>query len=407
MDPKDKKLLFIVTIPLLIFVSIIVGFFYLMLTGWAILIIGAISLGTFGRTNGLRRLTRGLVIITLLIIAFYPNVTEWPSQFARRMPGGRNALIEPDHPKFPELNDTLNAWHLDRYGYSFTALDDLETEVDRVDSFIRWNVTEYEYDMFSPYLMIDHLPTVSQIFASDFDGNGRLEDDCDGQTILTASFLIFLGYEQVFISEIDFHWHTLVFPSHVNPLTADGYDEVIFLYSYPPLQSFYIFNQTHTFIPPVRNLGESLWDIIKSDYIIDYLGYIVLSGGYIGFELPWFLWIPIFIIVGLVLSLFFLLLLSMFHMGVVRGRKKSLKTLLFASLTIASFLGVLVLFYFLEREVDYFIDLDAFQLEWLGNIVLFTGIGLNLRILDSGIIYRKKNHDRIKENDKEMEISNK
>ncbi|MBD3351699.1 MAG: hypothetical protein GF364_09465 [Candidatus Lokiarchaeota archaeon] len=410
MEPKNKKLFVFITIPLLIFVSMVVGFYYLMLTGWSILIIGALCIGTFGRDNGVKRLTRALTIITIFLFVFYPNIPKWSSQFARRLPGGRNSLIEPDHPNFPELNDTFREWHLDRYGYAFDLLDDLETEVKRVDYFIRWNVTEYEYDMFSPYLMVDHLPTVSEIFASDFDGDGRLEDDCDGQTILTASFLLFLGYEQVFISEIDFHWHTIVFPSHVDPLTPEGYDDAIFLYYWGSFASFYIFNQTDTFIPPGRSLGQSLWDIIKSDYIFDKVGYIVLYDGYIPFEVHWSLWIVIILAVGLILSLLFSGLLTMFHKHWVQNWKQIVKTFILATITLAGCLGLLVLFYHLEYNVEYFKNLDTFEFDWIGNIVLFIGIGLNMRVLDHGIIYKGRKiildqqHIKIGKNNKEHVI---
>ncbi len=221
---RDKKIFLCVGLPLLIFLGFIMATFYMILTVFAGIILAALIGGTLRRDRVWKRLTRLAVIFFMVFVILFPNVTRWPEQIARRLPGGRQALIEPTYPGFPELNASFHAWHLWYYeGLAFEDQPTLWDKVHSVDLYIRANRTEYTFDYTNPlYMLNDHLPTVDQVVHSNTTVGGVWHDDCDGMTMVTASFLIYLGYN-AFISETYFHWQTIVFPTGVDPHTVAGY----------------------------------------------------------------------------------------------------------------------------------------------------------------------------------------
>jgi len=342
------------------------------------MILATLIAGTLRRHEIWKRLNRLAVIFFVIFVLLFPNVMRWPEQIARRLPGGRQALLEPTHPYFKDtLNQSFHDWYLAKNGKSFEAETDFKVKMLEVDYYIRRVKMEYVYDLMNPlYLLDDHLPTVSEILASDTDGDGKWEDDCDGMTILTASFLIFLGYN-AFISEVEFHWQTIVFPWNVDPRTVEGYLSGVALYMSSPdeLVSFYLFNQTEMFIPPTRTIWHGVWDNIAGTYLLGSL-FEAIPGEYL-----WVLWI-IVPVAAYLLCILFATLLRIFNWKLQPGTrifKESGKT----AIILSAVLYLLVVLFLTG-------------LLWLGNIVLFGGIAVTLAYLDPRLHGRgdKKERER-------------
>ncbi len=360
---RDKKIFLCVGLPLLIFLGFIMATFYMILTVFAGIILAALIGGTLRRDRVWKRLTRLAVLFFMVFVILFPNVTRWPEQIARRLPGGRQALIEPTYPGFPELNASFHSWHVWKYGDTFESVTDFENQTRHVDEYIRRNRTQYTFDYTNPlYMLNDHLPTVDQVFHSNDTVGGVWHDDCDGMTVVTASFLIFLGYN-AFISETYFHWQTIVFPAGANPHTVEGYNQGIVLYRINPNEltlSFYLFNKTDMFIAPTLTVWDGIRDNIFDSWIVDSIF------GDTGLE-PW-VWAIAIPIVAFVLCLLFATLLRVFYWKLRPGArvyKESAK----GAIIMAVVLYVLLLLF-----------LNG--LSWLGNVVLFGGIGLTLAFLD-------------------------
>lgn len=363
---NDQKIFLGLTVPVAAFMGFIIATWFMILTILALLIFGLVFGGTMGRNHPYRKANRAVLIVFLVFVGLNLNVTQWPSQIARRLPGGRNALLEPDHASFPQLNQTFHEWHPWYYdGIEFDDWNTTRQEVEAVDDFIRRNITEYQYDLYPPYLMADHLPTIDQIMQADADGDGRYEDDCDGMTIFTASFLLFLGYN-AFVSEVYFHWHTIVFPAGADPHTVAGYEAGIPLYA-SRLESFYIFNQTEMFVPPTRTVWDGIIDNLLGSYLLDFI-YEMGIGPYATME--WYLFVPVLGVAALVLSIVFALLLRIFNWEV--GEKGFFKPALVGAIPLAAVLfGVYGL---------YLAGVEQYAL-----LATLGGLVVTLRVLERGL----------------------
>ncbi len=360
---RDKKIFLCVGLPLLVFLGFIMVNFYMILTVFAGIILAALIGGTLRRDRIWKRLTRLSVIFFMVFVILFPNVTRWPEQIARRLPGGRQALIEPTYSGFPALNVSFHEYYLWKTGIPFESAPSFENATDMVDRYIRTNRTVYTFDYTNPlYMLNDHLPTVDQVFHSNFTNGGVWHDDCDGMTIVTASFLIYLGYN-AFISETYFHWQTIVFPAGADPNTVVGYKQGHVLYRINPDElnlSFYLFNQTEMLIAPTLTVWDGIRDNIFDSWIVDSIF------GDTGLE-PW-VWAIAIPILAFVLCALFATLLRIFNWK-LRPGARVFKESAMGAIIMAVVLYVLLLLW-------------LFNLSWLGNVVLFSGIGLTLAFLD-------------------------
>jgi hypothetical protein len=374
---RDKKIFLCLSLPLLIFIGFIMATFYMILTVLAGMILGALIGGTMRRDRIWRRLNRLAVILFLVFFMLFPNVTRWPEQIGRRLPGGRQSLLEPAYSGFPALNASFHEYYLWKTAIPFESAPDLENETRSVDEYIRQNRTKYIFDYTNPaYLLNDHLPTVDEVFHSDFNGDGFWEDDCDGISLVTASFLIFLGYN-AFISETYFHWQTIVFPAGADPRTESGYRSGIILYRINQDElnlSFYLFNQTELFIAPTLTVWDGIRDNIFDPWIVEGIF------GDTGLE-PWVFAIAIPLL-AFMLCLLFATLLRIFNWKLrpnARVYKESAK----GAIILASVLYVLL--------VLFLNDLSS-----LGNIILFGGVGATLAFLDPRLHTNEREKQSVK-----------
>jgi hypothetical protein len=240
-------------------------------------IVGTILIGTIMLITGITTVRRDrfsmrffkvmCVGIACFLIA-NPFPSYWQDQFIRRWGMNRCNLIQPDHPMMPEIAADFYLWHQSEYGIPFSNVQDFETQVRRVDVYIRHERFVYTLDQYNYHGYYDHLPTIDEILATT-DSDGKWHDDCDGISLITASLLIYMGYTHTYISEVTYHYHTMVFREGDDPRTIEGYQNGISLYKGRVLtendkQSYYLFNQTDLFIPggrPVyRSVGEILVD---------------------------------------------------------------------------------------------------------------------------------------------------
>ncbi len=266
MERKTEKILWLIAIILVIFILVLLVDYYIVgsVIGASIMIVGAI--GTWRK----RRLERRIIKLVIVLIAFFiltnPAPQFWLSQFERRWMNNRTKLIEPNHPVMNSINGSFHQWFFNRTGYEFAQETDFEKQVRAVDEYIRLERFHYQYDQDTYNGYYDHLPTIDEILQSE-DSEGKWRDDCDGISIMTASFLIYLGFKNTYISEVAYHYHTMVFHDGDDPKTIEGYYRGISLYRGLNMQendkiSYYLFNQTEVFIPPARPLVVSLGEIL-------------------------------------------------------------------------------------------------------------------------------------------------
>ena len=283
---KDKKIFLGVGLPIFIFLILFYATHYFQITVFFIAILIFAAVGLTRKDRIWLRITKIGLFTFIFYIIMFNNLVHLPSQFVRRFPGGRNALIEPNNPNIEKTKQEFYIWDNDTYVVNFTSLDDnnrteLEWKMARVDRFVYHEKMEYTFDTNKPYYYYDFLPTIDEIFMSDTDNNGRLEDDCDGITLVTASLLLNMGYN-AWIEEVEFHYHTRMFPAGADPKTSDGYALGIDLYNSWGRPPYIMFNQTETIIPPNRPIYLSIFDVLTGtslyeNYLVDFL-----DGSYFG-----------------------------------------------------------------------------------------------------------------------------
>jgi hypothetical protein len=223
-----------------------------------------VLVGTQRRSRAAVRFLKSLLVLVVLFVAMNPSPRWWVPQFQRRWLDNRTQLINPMHPIMEDLNAGFRLWHQQEHGVDFDDVIDFETRVRAVDVYIRQQRFHYQYDQLTYGGTFDHLPTIDEILATE-DDNGLWRDDCDGISLITCSFLLYLGYN-AYISEVTYHYHTMVFRPEDDPKTAEGYLNGVSLYRGRVLadndkQSYYLFNQTELFIPPTRPLAQSIVEI--------------------------------------------------------------------------------------------------------------------------------------------------
>lgn len=215
------------------------------------------------------RLTKVSIIMVIIFFVHFYNVIHLPTQFERNLSGGRQALLEPDHPEIKKLENDFLEWHSEEYNVSFDSLNDEDEEeltlkMKRLDYYIRTEVIEYTSDGEAPYYTSDYTATLDEIFESDTDGDGLLQDDCDGITVVTVSLLLHMGYN-AYVSECLSHWNSIVFPEGEDPHTIKGFNNGIHLYNSWGRPSYYVFNEEELFTPPDRPIFISMYELFIED----------------------------------------------------------------------------------------------------------------------------------------------
>jgi len=337
---KDKKYFVIVGIPAFIFIFYVILTHYIQFSIFFLIVLIVVILGSLRKHRIWLRLTKVGLFMVILYLIIFNNIILLPNQLARRAPGGRQNLLEPDNENIKEFRKEFEEWHIDVYNISFDKLsedtrEDLELKLLRVDYYIRQIRTEYTNDYEAPYYYYDYIPTIDEIFNSDSDGDGLLQDDCDGLSILTASLLLNMGY-RAFISECEWHWHTLVFPKGANPRTKKGFDQAIYLYNPTKRPAYFIFNETDIIIPPHRPIYLSAFEIFTGErtYTKYYIRFI--EGYY--FNVPFLFSIFIVYIIFILLSLGILLFVKIGLNPKYKNKRKEVNKILRIT-----FLGSLVL----------------------------------------------------------------
>ena len=347
---KDKKRFIIIGLPAFIFLFFVIFTHYVQFSVFLIIILGVAVLGLLRKRKIWLRLTKIGIFGIIVYFIMFNNILLLPAQIARRMPGGRNALLEPNHAKIIEFRGDFETWYEGHYPQNFSATseatwEDLETKLKRVDYYVRSVRAEYTYDIYAPYFFYDHIPTIDEIFTSDSDGDGKLQDDCDGLSILTASLLLNYGYN-AFISECEWHWHTLVFPDGADPMTEAGFKQAIYIYNSQQRQTYFIFNETDVIIPSHRPLLLSAYEIFTGERT--YTNYLMgfFEGDYIKLD-----FLPLLAVLYVLLILLGMALTFYTKIGILNRdieKKKRRKSFLLTSFLNSLFLslGVFILYWF-------------------------------------------------------------
>jgi len=360
---KEKKIFITLGIPCFVFLILIFTTHYFQMTVFFLSMMGIGIGGLLRKSKFWLSITKiGLFTVIIYLFMFY-NLAHFPSQFARRMPGERQNLLQPNHDLVIEFKEDFFNWHLDTYGVSFESLsedtrDDLELKLNRLDYYVRRVRFEYTYDTNAPYYFYDHLPTIDEIFKSDSDGDGFLQDDCDGITILTVSLLLNMGYN-AWVIECEYHYYTKVFPEGADPKTEEGYEQSIDLYNSKGKLAYMIFNDEELFIPPTRPVLLSVYEIFMGTTMWDnyFLGF--FNGKY--FQIPFFTVIILSYVILFLLSILIIYYVKIGNSLKDIDKKTRRKNILKTALTISFIcsIGVFLLYMF-----------SISGLAALGNIVL-------------------------------------
>ena len=276
---KEKKVFLVIGIPCIVFITFIFLSFYLLFASFYLLALIVLALGFAKRERAWGRATKVSVLMVILFFVQFYNFSTLPGQFQRHLPGGRQALINENDPRLETYHESFLAWHQYTHGVDFDALSDedpetLRLKMKRVDHWIYYWVFEYTSDIDGPNPSFEHVANLDEIFNSDTDDDGLLEDDCDGITVFTVSLLIHMGYN-AYVSECLGHWNSIVFPEGTDPHTPEGFEQGIHLYNSWDRPSYYVFNDEELFTPPGRPFIVSLWELFLEGrtYDSDYLDY--------------------------------------------------------------------------------------------------------------------------------------
>jgi hypothetical protein len=332
---RERKTFVIIGIPCFIFVFYLLFNFYLLFSATYLVIFITATAALLKRKKIYFNATKIAVIMVIVFLISNFNIFAIPGQIARHSLGGRQSLLEPNHSGIKALNISFYEWHYDNYNISFNSLnettwDELELKMKRVDRYILYNKTEWTEDRIT-YFNPDYIATLDEIFASDSNGDGVLEDDCDGITVLTVSLLLYMGYD-AYVAECMSHWNTIVFPVGADPTTLEGFEAGIHLYNSWGRPSYYIFNQERVIFPPGRPIIGSMLEIIFDAGMYEDFAYMYMGG----IDLPLYLLIIITFVVLLLISIVLYLIVKM---GMPRSnldkkskRKRFLRTVLNGSI---------------------------------------------------------------------------
>ncbi len=361
---REKKSFMLIGIPCFVFVFYMLFNFYLLFTASFLAIFITAVAALLRRNKIYFNATKiGLLMVIFILISNY-NIFALPGQIARHSLGGRQSLLQPNHPGIRALNVSFYEWHYDLYNESFndlneTTRDELELKMMRVDHYILDYKTDWTDDSLT-YGNPDYVATLDEIFASDSNGDGVLEDDCDGITVLTASLLLYMGYN-AYVAECLSHWNTIVFPEGADPTTLEGFQQGIHLYNPWGRPSYYIFNQEQVIFPPGRPILGSMIEIIFDAGIYEEFAYMFMGG----IDLP--LYQVIIIAYGALLAVS-LVLYIIVKMGMPRSNldKKTKRKRFIATVFRGSLVGSLLAFIIVWFAIT---GLGAF-----GTLILYGGI---------------------------------
>ena len=100
---KEKKLFLCIGLPAFIFLIFAILTHYVQFSVFFIIIIAIAALGLLRRNKIWLRLTKVSVFGVIAYLVLFNNVLLLPGQIARRLPGGRNSMLEPQHAKIIEF----------------------------------------------------------------------------------------------------------------------------------------------------------------------------------------------------------------------------------------------------------------------------------------------------------------
>ncbi len=382
---REKWALSVGTIFLVIDILMIYDWFIVgsMIFGSAFLIL---VLSTMRKNHWPIRFARITIFTSLLFLLANPVPTQWGPQFYRHWGDNRTELIEPDHPIMPELNQSFQIWFVERNEFSFSEDTNFEHQVREVDRYIRWERFNYTLDHLSWYVF-DHLATIDEIIGTE-DEEGKWHDDCDGISTITASFLIFLGFSNTYISEVTYHYHTMVYPEDVNPRTEEGYFQGIALYRSGAMEgdheSYYMWNQTDMFIPGGRPLWKSMGEIFTDGNAWEREMVDLFEGFYTGMPL----WGNI-ILVYIISFLAGALCCSFVQLGINPKLQSGYKK--HHGKKYAAFLGLIIFFGFTFGYLIAWLSIHkGMDLTYLCNPILFCAFTLSFILADRHFIKNRK-----------------
>lgn len=370
-----KKWFIILGIPIHLFLLLFFMTHYFQITAFFLIIYVIFFISLIRKEQIWLRLTKIGFLTLIVYLIMFNNVTQLPNQFARRLPGGRQALLEPNNTNIIEFKQDFYDWHLEKYGESYenlpeTTTDELELKLKRVDYYIRVERVDYEYDISAPYYYYDHFPTIDEIFASDIDGDGYLQDDCDGITFLTVSLLLNMGYN-AWVVEVEFHYHTMVFRESVDPKTKEGFEQGIKLYNSRNKPPYLLFNQEEMIIPPTHSILMSFIDVYTGEAMFESYLRRFMDGTY--FNLNLYIMLVITYVLMLILSVLINLLTKAGKEINKIDKKEKRFGLLKKSfiISIVAYCGILALYF-----------IGQMNLGFLGTTILAITLILSFRISD-------------------------
>lgn len=201
---RSKKIFLICGIPMLIFYVFLIIIFYAFISFILLLPVVIFGFSIIRRKNLYIRLMKFILGCYLIFFVLIPNPYYMFVEISRRVDLDRSSIITPNSQSVVHLNSTEEFWNYlttnTSYNISeFQALPE-NIRLELIQEFIL-SVVEYSYD-FNNYYVSLNTATPEEVLS-------RGKDDCQGQCVVTVSFLQYLGYD-AWCAETPFHWYTRV-----------------------------------------------------------------------------------------------------------------------------------------------------------------------------------------------------
>ncbi|MHA1269887.1 MAG: hypothetical protein ACTSPY_08900 [Candidatus Helarchaeota archaeon] len=200
---RSKKIFLFVGIPILSFYVFLIIIFFAFISAILLLPVIILGLSIIRKKHLYIRLMKFSLGCFLVFFILIPNPLYWPTQIYRRI--DKTSIITPNNLLIINLNSTENFWTYlttnTTYNQSQFNNLSIEEKLEIIQDYILY-IVPYSYDINNYYVNM-HTATPEEVLI-------RGKDDCQGRSVVTVSFLQYLGYD-AWVAETPFHWYTRVF----------------------------------------------------------------------------------------------------------------------------------------------------------------------------------------------------
>ncbi|MHA1730919.1 MAG: hypothetical protein ACTSU5_03205 [Promethearchaeota archaeon] len=279
-----KKFFLLVGVPALAFYFFLVTTFFAFIAGLlAVFFLVGLACVRFRDGRFWKSASKLSIAMLACFTLMISNPIIWPQQIARHLDPA--LIVTPQAPEVEALNGSggLWAWLEREEGLNASEFDALDepTKLNHISDYVLDDVVTWT-PIQEQYGVLDRLATPAEAITSH-------RGDCQAQTVVTVSLLIYLGYN-AYACETPFHWYTVVFLANGTPVYLYRVINDGFRCSDPEI----LIN--HEGVLYTMNWAELLVDVVMSPHFNNSLnGFFQEPGNW-----PWF--VPLLLGLGLFLT---------------------------------------------------------------------------------------------------------